>query len=167
MSLAPLCHREIVCVSGQDPIRKAAEVMRKQHVGALAVTDPQDSSRVMGLLTDRDMVVDLLALGHSPDERTAGDLCRSKLVGVPASSTLQDAISHMQQHGVRRLFVAQADGSLMGLISIDDLIEAIADELGDLARTLRINIDKEDARTRPAEKPVLPPSSLYLVRHEP
>lgn len=166
MSLASLCHREIVCVSGQSPVRKAAEVMRKHHVGALAVTDPQDAAHVIGVLTDRDIVVDVLAQGHSADERTAASICRPQLVGVPISSTVQEAIAHMLQHGVRRLFVANADGSLSGLISLDDLIEAIAAELGDLARTLRVNLDNEDARTRVRETPVTQPA-LYLVRHEP
>jgi CBS domain-containing protein len=167
MSLAPLCHREIVCIPAHVPVRKAAEMMRKQHVGALAVTDSQDSARVVGLVTDRDIVVDVLAVGHSPDEKTVASVCRSQLVGVAASSSLQEAISHMEQYGVRRLFVARDDGSLLGLISMDDLIEAIADELGDLARTLRINIDKEDERTHPADTKSVVQPSLYLVRNEP
>ena len=166
MSLASLCHREIVCVAGQVPVRKAAEVMRKHHVGALAVTDPQDAAHVIGVLTDRDIVVDVLAQGQSPDERTAASICHPQLVGVPVSSTIQEAIAHMLQHGVRRLFVANADGSLCGLLSMDDLIEAIADELGDLARTLRVNLDKEDVRTRVRDTPVTQPA-LYLVRNEP
>ena len=129
MSLASLCHREIVCVPGQVPVRKAAEIMRKHHVGALAVTDPQDAAHVMGVLTDRDIVVDALAQGKSVDECTAASLCHPQLVGMPITATLQEAIAHMLQHGVRRLFVANADGSLSGLISIDDLVEAIAQEV--------------------------------------
>jgi CBS domain-containing protein len=166
MSLASLCHREIVCVPGQVPVRKAAEIMRKHHVGALAVTDPQDAAHVIGVLTDRDMVVDVIAQGHSPDERTAAASCHPQLVGVPVTASIQEAIAHMLQHGVRRLFVANADGSLCGLISMDDLIEAIADELGDLARTLRVNLDHEASRTQVHDKPSTPPA-LYLVRHEP
>lgn len=166
MSLASLCHREIVCVAGQASARKAAEVMRKHHVGALAVTDPQDAAHVIGVLTDRDIVLDVLAQGKSADDCTAASLCHPQLVGVPISSTVQEAVAHMLQHGVRRLFVANADGSLSGLISIDDLIEAIAEELGDLSRTLRVNLEKEDARTHVRDAAVTPPA-LYLVRHEP
>ena len=166
MSLASLCHREIVCVAGQASVRKAAEVMRKHHVGALAVTDPQDAAHVIGVLTDRDIVVEVLAQGQSPDECTAASACHPQLVGVPVTASLQEAISHMLQHGVRRLFVANGDGSLKGLLSMDDLIEAIAGELSDLAHTLRINVDKEDARTRARDKPLVQPA-LYLVRHEP
>jgi CBS domain-containing protein len=166
MSLASLCHREIVCVAGQASVRKAAEVMRKHHVGALAVTDPQDAAHVVGMLTDRDIVVDVLAQGASADERTAASACHPQLIGVPVTSSKHDAIAHMLKHGVRRLFVANADGSLTGLISMDDLIEAMADELGDLARTLRVNIDNEDARTALRDKPAVQPT-LYLVRNEP
>lgn len=166
MSLASLCHREIVCVAGQASARKAAEVMRKHHVGALAVTDPQDAAHVMGVLTDRDIVVDALAQGKSVDECTAASLCHPQLVGVPITATLQEAIAHMLQHGVRRLFVANADGSLSGLISIDDLVEAIAQEVGDLSRLLRVNVEREAARTQVRQTAATPPA-LYLVRHEP
>ena len=166
MSLASLCHREIVCVAGQASARKAAEVMRKHHVGALAVTDPQDAAHVIGVLTDRDIVVDALAQGKSVDDCTAASLCHPQLVGMPITATLQEAIAHMLQHGVRRLFVANADGSLSGLISIDDIIEAIAQELGDLSRMLRVNLEREDARTQVRNTATTPPA-LYLVRHEP
>lgn len=167
MSIAHLCHREIVCVAAHVPVRKAAEVMRKHHVGALAVTDTQNAAHVVGILTDRDIVVDLLAKGLSPDEVTVASLCHGQLVGVPVTATLQEAVSHMLKHGVRRLFVAKADGSLIGLISLDDLLEAIADQLSDLARTLRINIDQEDVRTSVSEKkPAIQPG-LYLVHNEP
>lgn len=166
MSLASLCHREIVCVPGQASIRKAAEVMRKHHVGALAVTDPQDAAHVIGVLTDRDIVVDVLAQGGSADERTASSACHPQLIGVPVTSSRHDAITHMLKHGVRRLFVANADGSLSGLISMDDLVEAMADELAGVARTLRVNVDNENARTALRDKPVVQPT-LYLVRNEP
>jgi CBS domain-containing protein len=166
MSLASMCHREIVCVAGQASARQAAEVMRKHHVGALAVTDPHDATHVIGLLTDRDIVVDALALGQSADDCTAASLCHPQLVGVPVTATLREAIAHMLQHGVRRLFVANADGSLCGLISLDDLIKVIAQELSDLSRTLRVNLEREDARTQLRTQAVTPPS-LYLVRHEP
>lgn len=166
MSLAFLCHREIVCVAGQASARKAAEVMRKHHVGALAVTDPQDAAHVIGVLTDRDIVVDALAQGKSVDECTAASLCHPQLVGVPITATVQEAIAHMLQHGVRRLFVANADGSLSGLISIDDLVEAIAQEVGDLSRLLRVNVEREAARTQVHQSAITPPA-LYLVRHEP
>ncbi|MFN5776583.1 MAG: hypothetical protein ACK45K_10035 [Burkholderiaceae bacterium] len=67
---------------------------------------------------------------------------------------------------MRRLFVANADGSLSGLISLDDIIEAIAQELGDLSRMLRVNLEREDARTQVRNTATMPPA-LYLVRHEP
>lgn len=166
MSLASLCHREIICVAGQASVRKAAEIMRKHHVGALAVTDPQDAAHVVGVLTDRDIVVEVLAQGASADERSSASACHPQLIGVPVTSTRHDAIAHMLKHGVRRLLVANADGSLCGLISMDDLIEAMADELGDLARTLRVNVNNEDARTAQRDKPTVQPT-LYLVRNEP
>jgi CBS domain-containing protein len=65
MNLASLCRRDIISVSAQASVHKAAELMRVHHVGALALTDPEDPAQVVGVVTDRDLVVNLLAQGLS------------------------------------------------------------------------------------------------------
>jgi CBS domain-containing protein len=167
MNLAQLCPRDIVSVSANATVRQAAELMRIHHVGALALTDPGDGSRVVGIVTDRDMVINLLAQGHSPDERQIGSLGSAKLIGVPGTASLQEAVQAMQQHGVRRLFLLQPDGALMGLVSMDDLLLSLAEQLSALAQALRHGIQREDERSHPAQGQYEIPGHLYLVRHEP
>src|SRR5450830_1395634 len=117
MDISSLCRREIVSVSANASIREAAEAMRHHHVGALVVTDPEEPGRAVGVVTDRTLVVDLLAPGLPVDGQTIGALCRTNLVGVPATASVQEAVQAMRRAGVRRLLVVQPGGSLVGLVS--------------------------------------------------
>ena len=87
MNVASLCEREIVTVPASASVRDAAATMRDQHVGALAVTDPYAPDRVIGIVTDRDLVLDLLATGHPTEGISIGAVCRTELAGVPGSAS--------------------------------------------------------------------------------
>lgn len=167
MNLASLCRREILSVSAEAPVQKAAELMRVHHVGALALTDPEDPTRVVGVVTDRDLVVHLLALGLPPEEHRVGAFSSVHLIRVPGTASVYEGIQAMHQHGVRRIFVTEPNGRLMGLLSIDDLLVSIADELNGLSEAMRIGIDMESIRTSPMFTPGEWPGDTYLAQHEP
>lgn len=167
MNLSQLCQRDILTVSAEAPVRKAAEMMRVHHVGALALTDPEDATRVVGVVTDRDLVINLLAQDCLPQEQNVGAFSTPHLIRVPGTASVHEAVQAMTQHGVRRLFVTEADGRLMGLVSLDDLLVHLADELGGLAQALRIGIDLESSRTTPMFNPAELPGGMYLAQHEP
>ena len=86
MNLASLCQRDILSVSAEASVQKAADLMRVNHVGALALTDPEDPARVVGVVTDRDLVVNLLAQGRLPDEHPIGAYSHAQLIGVPGQA---------------------------------------------------------------------------------
>jgi CBS domain-containing protein len=167
MDISSLCQREIVSVPANASIRQAAEAMRHHHVGALVVTDAEEPGRAIGLVTDRDLVVDVLAPGRPVDGQAIGTLCNTNLVGIPATATVQEAVQAMQRAGVRRLLVVQPGGTLMGLVSADDLFEAIAGELETLAGALRSGISRESLRTMPDGHGFEVPHAIYLPGHEP
>lgn len=167
MNLSQLCQRDILTVNAEAPVRKAAEMMRVHHVGALALTDPEDATRVVGVVTDRDLVINLLAQDRSPQEQNVGAFSTPHLIRVPGTASVHEAVQAMTQHGVRRLFVTEADGRLMGLVSLDDLLVHLADELGGLAQALRIGIDLESSRTTPMFNPAEMTGGMYLAQHEP
>lgn len=167
MNLSNLCQRDVLSVSVEASVQKAAELMRVNHVGALALTDPEDPARVVGVVTDRDLVVNLLAQGRLPGEYPIGAYSHAQLIGVPGSATVHEAIATMQKHGVRRIFVTEANGRLMGLLSIDDILSTLADELGGLSQALRIGVDMENTRTSPMFNPNELTSGMYLAQHEP
>ena len=167
MNLASLCQRDILSVSAEASVQKAADLMRVNHVGALALTDPEDPARVVGVVTDRDLVVNLLAQGRLPDEHPIGAYSHAQLIGVPGTASVHEAVQAMQKHGVRRIFVTESNGRLMGLLSIDDLLGTLADELGGLSQAMRIGIDLESTRTSPMFNPSELSGSMYLAQHEP
>ena len=166
-SLAQLCQRDILTLSAEAPVRKAAEMMRTHHVGALALTDPEDPTRVVGVVTDRDLVIHLLAQDRSPQEQNIGAFSSVHLVRVPGTATVHEAVKAMNQHGVRRIFVTEPNGRLMGLLSLDDVLTQLAQELGGLAQALRIGIDLESSRTSPVPIPGDTGGPMYLAQHEP
>ncbi|HEY0826237.1 MAG TPA: CBS domain-containing protein [Ramlibacter sp.] len=167
MNVSSLCDREVVSVPAGASVREAAVAMREHHVGALAVTDPYEPGRVIGIVTDRDLVVGLLASGRPVEGQAIGDLCQTELAAVPATASLDEAVQAMRRAGVRRLLVTQADGAITGLVSLDDLLEVVAGELGALAGTMRTGIDREDARTRPRGRGEAMARTLYVARNEP
>ena len=133
MDISSLCRHEIISVSANASVRDAALAMRTHHVGSLIVTDPLEKGRAIGVITDRDLVINLLAPGAPVDGQPVGNLCSTELIGIVATATVGDAVQAMRNAGVRRLLVVRPDGGLVGLVSSDDLFEAIAGEFGALA----------------------------------
>lgn len=167
MKIADLCERDIVTVSASASVREAAAAMRDQHVGALAITDPYRPDRVIGVVTDRDLVLDLLATGRPAEAQAIGALCHTDLAGVPASASLDEAVRAMQCAAVRRLLVMGEGEEIVGLVSIDDLVHAVAGELDSLAGTLRTGVVREGSRLRARASAGDTPRTLYLTRNEP
>ena len=165
MDISSLCRHEIISVSANASVREAALAMRTHHVGSLIVTDPQEKGRAVGVITDRDLVINLLAPG-SP----VGTLCSTELIGIVATATVGDAVQAMRNAGVRRLLVVRPDGGLVGLVSSDDLFEAIAGEFGALAGALRSGLARENVRTMPNGHGGHAsdfPRAIYMPGHEP
>ncbi len=168
MNVASLCEREVVTVPASATVRQAAAAMRDQHVGALAVTDPGAPDRVIGIVTDRDLVLDLLATGRPVEGQAIGALCRTDLVTVAATAMLDEAIGAMRHAGVRRLLVLDAHGAVAGLVSLDDLLHAVAGELGALAAAARAGVVGEGGRQRAlARAQGEAPRPLFIAHNEP
>lgn len=167
MNVSDLCERDVVTVPGSATVQQAAAAMRDQQVGALAVTDPYAAGRVIGLVTDRDLVLDLLATGRAAEGLAIAAVCRPDLAGVPAGTSINDAVHAMQRAGVRRLLVMGEGDAVLGLVSLDDLLDAVAGELDALAGTLRTGLARERARIGRGPRLGEAPPTLYLGRNEP
>jgi CBS domain-containing protein len=101
------------------PVTAAARAMRDLDVGAVVV---MENDMPMGIVTDHDIVVRALARGRGVDAATVGDICSRDLATVPAGASVEDALDVMAARGVRRLPVTIARGSVVGIVSIDDLV---------------------------------------------
>jgi CBS domain-containing protein len=135
MKASEFCNREVVVVDKEATVADAARVMRELHVGSVIVVETDgDSKRPVGVLTDRDIVVEFVATGLSPDDIAVGDAISYDLVTIVESEGLFETIELMRTHGVRRIPVVDDRGGLVGLVASDDALDLIAEELTDLVK---------------------------------
>lgn len=112
----------VECIRAHETLDRAAQLMRDRQVGALPVCV---DDRVTGIITDRDIVIKCVAAGHDPAATRAGDLATG-LVWVPADATVEEALSRMEEHQIKRLPVMQ-DGRVVGMITEADLARHLPD----------------------------------------
>jgi CBS domain-containing protein len=148
MTAGEFCNRQVVIARKEDSLVTAARRIRDFHVGTLVVVDDQEGRRVpIGILTDRDLVVSVLTGdGRDVDALNVGDVMTAELVTVPEHENLFDALKTMRSFGVRRVPVVNDKGGLEGLLTFDDLIDLVAEELSDLANL----VAREQRREREA-----------------
>jgi signal-transduction protein with cAMP-binding, CBS, and nucleotidyltransferase domain len=143
MSIGDICNRETVFATKDSSISQAAQRMREHHVGDLVVIEEKAGRRIpVGILTDRDLVVEVLAKNVDMNSVTVGDVMSSELMTARESDGLYETMQRMRAKGVRRVPVVDAAGALVGIVTVDDLLDLLADELTALARLL----SREQAR---------------------
>ncbi len=132
------CNRRVAIARRGEPIIDAARRMRDEHVGCLVVVDESDGRRIpVGLLTDRDIVVGVVAkTDRHLGAVTVGDVMTSNVVTAREDEDLADACKRMRSLGVRRMPVVQANSALAGLVAFDDLVAWLQEEVSDLAELL-------------------------------
>lgn len=146
-SVGKLCDRAAVTVPASTTIIDAAKRMRDQHVGALIVVDGRKADRPLGIVTDRDVVVGVVAFDLDCSVFTVGDMMSPTLATLRDTDRVEDAISLMRSKGVRRLPVIGASGRLAGIVALDDLLEHLAGQLCRVVEAVRREQARE-ARTR-------------------
>jgi len=122
--------------------------MRRHHVGALVVVDANEKLRPVGIITDRDLVLALMAEGLDPAIFTVGDIMSVEPVLATRETDLMDAINLMRVNGLRRLIMVDDDGRLAGIATMEDLLELLTGELSALTAALRGARDREFAQRR-------------------
>lgn len=153
MPIGEICIREVIICSRTTNVLEAAQLMRKYHVGDVVIVDEVKGKRIpVGLITDRDIVIRVIARQVDPTAVTAGDLISRELVSVGEDQGIFETIEHMRVHGVRRMPVVDQQGALVGIIAVDDLTELLTEELSQLSRL----ITKEQAQ-EVERKPSNPP----------
>ena len=120
-----------------------AKLMRKHHIGALVVVDAQEKTRPVGIVTDRDLVLELMAEGLDPTVFTAGDIMSVDLVLASPEMDVMEAVQLMKKHRLRRLIMTDEQGRLVGIASMEDVLELLAQELASLATALAGARDRE------------------------
>lgn len=124
---------EVVTVSPSAPITEAALSMREENIGALVVVD--DEGRPVGIITDRDIVVSVVAYSKNPVEILVEEVMTKKLIVVQEDTSIFEILKILAKNNIRRVPVMKK-GKLVGIVSVDDLIVVITTELSNLALAL-------------------------------
>ena len=144
MTAGEYCNREVIIVEPTISVTEAAALMRRHHVGDLVVVEKEgEEARPIGIITDRDIVIEVVAQKIDPDSLTVKDIMSTDPLRVAETVSLLDTLELMKQRGVRRVLVIADSGGLQGLLSADDAIELIAEQLNDLTQLVDREITRE------------------------
>lgn len=151
MSVGEYCNRKVVIAERETSVREAARLMRNYHTGDLVVVEHRENRNVpVGIVTDRDLVIEVLAEDAPLDSLTLADLVSQELATVNEKEELWMVLNHMRLLGVRRMPVVDNGGALVGILTMDDAVELIAEALSHMAQLVRREITVEGHRRPPA-----------------
>ncbi|UFQ14999.1 MULTISPECIES: CBS domain-containing protein [Streptomyces] len=119
-----IMHKGAQWIPRHETLDRAAQLMRELDVGALPIAD--ENERLCGILTDRDIVIDCVAMGHDPSQVTAGDMAKGTPRWIDARADIHDVVEEMEGHQIRRLPVIE-NKRLVGMISEADLAKHLTD----------------------------------------
>jgi CBS domain-containing protein len=135
MNVGEVCAREVYIVRPHEPLVRAVDEMCKRNVGSVIVVEQRDQRIVpVGILTDRDVVGLLGEKGDMLEVATVGECMSGNLLTLGEDESVVDAMARLRGRGVRRAPVVAADGGLVGIVSADDLLGVVAEQLSSLAR---------------------------------
>jgi CBS domain-containing protein len=131
--LKEILNRNVITIGPTASVSEASYLMMREEIGSLVVVD--DQRFPIGIITDRDLVISVIAEGKNSDETIVEQVMTKDLVYVEEDTDIMDILSTLSEYSIRRIPVTK-DGRLTGIISVDDLIVVIATELTDLAMAL-------------------------------
>ncbi len=135
MTVGRICTRVMASASSQETVRVAAQRMSTNDVGTLVVLDGDEAGPI-GIITDRDMVLRCLAPGLDPERTPISSIMTRPVHTVSEQAPIEEALRTMAQVGTRRLVVLGEIGRPVGVLSLDDLLDVLADEAGAIGRLL-------------------------------
>jgi len=149
MLLKDLCTLDVACCGPDTTVREAARAMRRSHVGDLVVVDDPKGDRVpIGIVTDRDLVLEVLGNGLDPNHTTVARLMRQPVVIANENEQITPVIARMRTHGVRRVPVVDSHGATVGIITLDDLLRVLVSEAGVLVEIVSHEQNQERRERR-------------------
>jgi len=144
MSVGQYCNRQVVTTEKTTEIREIARMMRQRHVGTVVVVERRgDEEFPIGIVTDRDLVVEVVAQNLAPETVTVGDVMSSKLITAREDDNFWHTLDRMSAKGVRRLPIVTESGALVGILTVDDILTALTVGFSDMTRLVQREIAKE------------------------
>lgn len=140
MAIRDYSERAVVTLRGEQTIEEAALLMKKHHIGFLVVVDSKETGgapKPIGVVTDRDLVNSVVASGVDESLVTVADVMTSTVRAIRDEAGVLETIREMRKFAVRRMPVVDARGGLVGIVSVDDLLLLLADELLQISQISR------------------------------
>jgi CBS domain-containing protein len=137
MTVGEVCNREVIVCDPEESVLAAAQRMRDRHVGSLVVVEgPPDRRVPVGIVTDRDIVIYAVAAGGKIPERPVRYVMSAAVVSARERESVPDVLERMRARGIRRIPIVDQEGVLQGILTLDDLMELLAEEITAMARLL-------------------------------
>jgi CBS domain-containing protein len=133
----------IATAAAEDTVVQAARAMRDHHVGCVVVTR---QGRPAGIITDRDLVVRVVAEGRDPSTAQLGEFVTYDPITVSVLDGIETAVAQMRRHGVRRLPIVDGAGIAVGIVTADDLLVLLGREIAAICEGIDDRADAEDSR---------------------
>ena len=134
MPVENLARSDVVTAAPDNPVQDLAATMAEESIGSVVIVE---DDQPVGIVTDRDLAIEVIASGTNPDGLSAADVMSTDLCTIERNAGFYEATELMSEHGVRRLPVVDSAGDLSGIITVDDLNELLADEHQQLAAVVR------------------------------
>ena len=134
MSVGRICTRDVDLAEAEESVQAAAQRMHARNVGTLVVLDSEQ--RPIGMVTDRDLTVRVMGNGLEPWQTTVGKVMTAFPRTVQDKTSIEDALQIMRLEKCRRLPVVDESGKLVGLLSVDDILELLISEFREIGRLL-------------------------------
>jgi CBS domain-containing protein len=151
MKAGDLCNREVITATRETTIPEAARMMRDHHVGSLVIVESREGSmEPVGIITDRDLVIEVIAEGVQLDTVTVGDVMSYALLKISEQESVFETAQRMRARGVRRVPVISETGKLIGILALDDMLELLSEELSLLAKLTSRESEQEHKKRAPS-----------------
>ena len=144
MFIGEICNRDVIIATRDTSVIELAQLMREHHVGSIVIVEQQNECNIpVGIITDRDLVIELISKDVDIQSITAGDIMSSELVTVRESNHVYDTLKLMRGKGIRRIPVVNDENVLIGILTVDDLLDVVISELDDIVNIVAIEQKQE------------------------
>lgn len=150
MEIDRICNNEVITATKDTSVFECAQLMREHHIGDVIITEETSEGRTpKGILTDRDIVVSLVAEGATDLRETpAKEAMTETIIVAKQKDDVYEVLQNMEVNGIRRVPIVDDDNSVTGILSFDDLVGFFSDEFSRLADLLNREIETETERDR-------------------
>jgi len=148
MGIVQCCRDQVVAVSLDTPAVDVARIMGEKNVGSVVVIS--GDNRPAGILTDRDLAVRVMAQEKNPGEVRAEEVMTRDVITFQDSMGIYEAIRKMTDEGIRRMPVVDNAGKLIGIVTLDDVIRMLGEEMATIAK----NIEKQSPPIQKESPPI-------------